>query len=109
MRAAVRLIDYFTGHALVVFDLMGADHTANRAHAVLELLRAQKWTEVSKRDLMVKLSRSEFPTVADLDPALDLLEDHGYVRCQPVHRTGGRGRPPSPRYLIHPHLDESAI
>jgi hypothetical protein len=33
-----------------------------------------------------------------------LLEDHGYVRAQTVHRTGGRGRPPSPRYLVHPRL-----
>ncbi|MFF1476273.1 YfjI family protein [Streptomyces sp. NPDC058301] len=106
MRAAVKLSDYFTGHALAVFDLMGADHTANRAHAVLELLRTQEWSEVSKRDLMVKLSRSEFPTVADLDPALNLLEDHGYIRCQPAMRTGGRGRPPSPRYLIHPQLSD---
>lgn len=76
---------------------------------MLELLRTQKWSEVSKRDLMVKLSRSEFPTVADLDPALDLLEDHGYVRFQPAQRTGGRGRPPSPRYLIHPQLSEPTI
>ncbi|WP_107357945.1 YfjI family protein [Streptomyces agglomeratus] len=109
MRDAVKLSDYFTGHALAVFDLMGADHTANRAHAVLELLRTQQWSEVSRRDLMVKLSRSEFPTVADLDPALNLLEDHGYVRCQPAVRTGGRGRPPSPRYLIHPQLSDPAI
>ncbi|MGW0782274.1 hypothetical protein [Streptomyces sp. NPDC002913] len=53
---------------------------------------------------MTKLSRAEFPTVADLDPALDLLEDHGYVRALPVAKTGGRGRPPSPRYLTHPQL-----
>ncbi|MFE9651245.1 hypothetical protein ACFYO0_45655 [Streptomyces sp. NPDC006365] len=38
----------------------------------------------------------------DLDPALSLLEDHGYVRAQPVVRTGGRDRPPSPRYPVHP-------
>ncbi|MGW6258543.1 YfjI family protein [Streptomyces sp. NPDC055085] len=109
MHAAVKLSDYFTGHALAVFDLMGADHTANRAHTVLDLLRTQGWHEVSKRDLMVKLSRSEFATVADLDPALNLLEDHGYLRSQPVARTGGRGRPPSPRYLIHPHLTDPTV
>ncbi|MEN8650374.1 YfjI family protein [Streptomyces sp. 21So2-11] len=109
MRDAVKLSDYFTGHALVVFDLMGADHTANRARTVYELLRDNEWTEVSKRDVMTKLSRSEFPTVADLDPALNLLEDHGYIRAQPVHRAGGRGRPPSPRYLIHPQLSEPAV
>ena len=104
MSAAVQLSDYFTGHALAVFELMGADQTAARARTVLETLRANQWPEISKRDLMVKLSRSEFPTVADLDPALELLEEHGYVRSQPVQRPGGRGRPPSPRYLIHPGL-----
>lgn len=109
MRDAVKLSDYFTGHALAVFDLMGADHTANRARIVYELLRANQWTEVSKREVMTKLSRSEFPTVADLDPALNLLEDHGYIRVQPVHRSGGRGRPPSPRYLIHPQLSEPTV
>ncbi|WP_093801127.1 YfjI family protein [Streptomyces sp. Wb2n-11] len=109
MADAVKLSDYFTGHALAVFDLMGADHTANRARIVYELLRANAWTEVSKREVMTKLSRAEFPTVADLDPALNLLEEHGYIRAQPVLRSGGRGRPPSPRYLVHPQLSEPAV
>lgn len=104
MRDAVALAEYFASHALAVFDVMGADPTVDRARSVLEALRIHRWNEVSKRDLMVKLSRSEFPTAADLDPALTLLEDHGYVRAQPVIRTGGRGRPPSPRYTVHPHL-----
>ncbi|WP_343243233.1 DUF3987 domain-containing protein [Streptomyces sp. SID12501] len=55
MRDAVKLSDYFTGHALVVFDLMGADHTANRARIVYELLRANEWTEISKREVMTGL------------------------------------------------------
>ncbi|MGW4933503.1 YfjI family protein [Streptomyces sp. NPDC004166] len=106
MRDAIALADYFTGHGLAAFDQMGADPTTERARTVLEALRTHKWAEVSKRDLMVKLSRSEFATAADLDPVLGLLEDHGYVRAQPVTRTGGRGRPPSPRYLVHPRLTD---
>ncbi|MFD9861250.1 YfjI family protein [Streptomyces alboflavus] len=106
MRDAIALADYFTSHGLAAFDVMGADPTTERARSVLDALRANRWREVSKRDLMVKLSRSEFPTAADLDPVLALLEDHGYVRAQPVHRTGGRGRPPSPRYAIHPRLTD---
>ncbi|WP_406273676.1 YfjI family protein [Streptomyces sp. NBC_00191] len=104
MRDAIRLAEYFTSHGLAAFDAMGADPTTDRARSVLETLRTNRWSEVSKRDLMVKLSRSEFRTATELAPALDLLEEHGYVRSQPVHRTGGRGRPPSPRYLIHPRL-----
>lgn len=85
---------------------MGADNITARAHSVLETLRTHRWTDVSKRDLMVKLSRSEFPTAADLDPPLALLEDHGFVRAQPVVRSGGRGRPPSPCYRVHPRLTD---
>ncbi|TSB17936.1 YfjI family protein, partial [Streptomyces benahoarensis] len=105
MRGAVELGEYFTSHGLAAFDTMGADPTADRATSVLETLRAQGWGEFSKRDLMLKVSRSEFPTADALDPALGLLEDHGYLRAQPVQRTGGRGRPPSPRYLTHPRLN----
>jgi hypothetical protein len=104
MRAALTLADYFAGHALAVFDRMGANDTAERARAVLDVLKANQWAEISKRDVFAKVSRSEFPTVAELDSALNLLEDHGYVRALPIVRTGTRGRPPSPRYLIHPDL-----
>lgn len=104
MRAAVELGRYFTAHALAVFEAMGADPTTGRARTILEALRTNQWTEVSKRDLMAKLSRAEFATITDLDPALELLTEHGYLQPKPVQRTGGRGRPPSPRYFIHPKL-----
>nr|WSZ14592.1 YfjI family protein [Streptomyces canus] len=106
MRDAIALAEYFISHSLAAFDSMGADRIVERARTVLEVLHAHGWREVSKRDLMVKLSRSEFRTANDLDPVLALLEDHGYVRAQAVQRTGGRGRPPSPRYLIHPRLTD---
>lgn len=96
MRDAIALAEYFISHSLAAFDSMGADRIVERARTVLEVLHAHGWREVSKRDLMVKLSRSEFRTANDLDPVLALLEDHGYVRAQAVQRTGGRGRPPSP-------------
>ncbi|MFJ2632717.1 YfjI family protein [Streptomyces sp. NPDC087422] len=106
MHAAVTLADYFAGHALAVFDRMGANEAADRARTVVDLLRANHWPEVSKRDLMVKLSRAEFPTAAELDAPLALLEDHGYLRALPALRTAGRGRPPSPRYVVHPYLTD---
>jgi hypothetical protein len=106
MRAAIVLADYFAKHALAVFDHMGADPVISRARTLLEVLRANQWDEVSRRDLFAKLSRSEFPTVADLEPAVNLLEDHGYLRVHLPERTGTRGRPPAPRYQVHPSLRE---
>ncbi|MCQ4082465.1 YfjI family protein [Streptomyces sp. RB6PN25] len=107
MHAAITLADYFTLHALAVFDVMGADPTVNRARTLLDVLRENQWSEVSRRDLFAKLSRAEFPTVEDLEPAADLLEEHGYLRSYVPERTGKRGRPPKPRYQVHPRLRES--
>ncbi|MFC5664098.1 DUF3987 domain-containing protein [Kitasatospora misakiensis] len=105
MAAAVELGDYFTAHALAVFEAMGADSTVTRAATVLDVCRDNRWRTVSRRDLFTKLSRTDFPTAADLDPALSLLEEHGYLRLEAVlPRPRTRGRKPSPRYEIHPAL-----
>ncbi|MEU1627350.1 YfjI family protein [Streptomyces sp. NPDC020096] len=104
MRAAIELGEYYTAHALAVFDAMGADPVVSRARSILEALRDNGWEDVSRRDVFSVLSRSEVPTVADLEPALALLEDHGYLRSYQPERTGKRGRPPAPRLTAHPSL-----
>jgi hypothetical protein len=106
MGAAIELADYFTAHALTVFDLMGADATLARARSLLSVLEDNGWESVSRRDLFAKLSRSEFPTIAELEPVAAVLEEHGYLRSETPPRTGKRGRPPAPRYLIHPSVRE---
>ncbi|MFF8408118.1 DUF3987 domain-containing protein [Streptomyces omiyaensis] len=106
MGAAIELADYFAAHALTVFDLMGADATLARARSLLSVLEGNGWESVSRRDLFAKLSRSEFPTIAELEPAAAVLEEHGYLRSETPPRTGKRGRPPAPRYLIHPSIRE---
>nr|WP_206326324.1 YfjI family protein [Streptomyces sp. N502] len=104
MNAAIELGEYYTAHALAVFDAMGADPVLSRARSALEALRDNEWEDVSRRDLFTAMSRAEVPTVADLEPALALLEDHGYVRTYQPERTGRRGRPPAPRLLVHPQV-----
>ncbi|MFE7443718.1 YfjI family protein [Streptomyces chartreusis] len=104
VRAAIELGDYYTAHALAVFDAMGADPVVSRARSVMEALKENRWDDVSRRDVFTVLSRTEVPCVADLEPALALLEDHGYVRSYQPERTGKRGRPPAPRLQIHPRL-----
>ncbi|MFF3491158.1 DUF3987 domain-containing protein [Streptomyces sp. NPDC002795] len=107
MSAAVEVGDYFAAHALTVFDLMGADATLAHARSLLTVIEDNGWASVTRRDLFAKVSRSEFPTVADLEPTVALLEEHGYLRSETPPRTGKRGRPPAPRYLIHPAVREA--
>ncbi|MGW0119428.1 YfjI family protein [Streptomyces sp. NPDC003327] len=109
MAASTRLGDYFTAHALDVFNAMKADPAQEAAHTVLTHLTENRTATFTKRDLFRAMPRSEFPAMGDLDPALNLLEDHGWVRQQPPPpRTTRGGRPPSPSYETHPRLTPGA-
>ncbi|MFD5437035.1 YfjI family protein [Kitasatospora sp. NPDC127067] len=103
---AIRLGEYFTTHALNVFEAMGADKALAGARTVLKHLTDYPAPSFSRRDLMAKLSRAEFPTVTVLESALGLLEEHGWLRHEPAppRPPGTRGRPPAPRYATHPQL-----
>jgi hypothetical protein len=103
-RAALRMADYFTAHALAAFDHMGVDpvlEAARELYVWLERFRPEKFT---KRELFSAVSRSRFPKVGDLDAPLDLLEQHGWIRREPEPERTGPGRKPSPTYLVHPDL-----
>lgn len=107
MAAATELGDYFTAHATDVFDAMGADPAQEAAHTVLERIRDLRLNGFTKRDLFRALPRADFPAIGALDPALALLEDHGWLRQQPQPNRARRGgRPPSPRYDTHPRLSD---
>jgi hypothetical protein len=97
--AAARLGRYYLGHALGVFDTMGAEPAIDDARTLLHwILRAGG--AFSRRDLFAGVSRGRFRKVGDLDPGLSLLMEHGYLRQVDVARTGP-GRP-SVHYEVHP-------
>lgn len=105
MAAATTLGDYFTAHALDVFDTMSADPAHDAALTALAQLVTGSLAQFTKRELFRMLRRADFPAIGDLDPALTLLEEHGWIRqVPPPPRTGRGGRPPSPRYETHPRI-----
>ena len=105
--AAARLGHYFLAHALAVFDTMSADRTIDDARAVLHWIGRTNQTAFSRRDAFTALSRSRFRKVADLHPALTLLDDHGFIRTRPRPAPTG-GRPASPTWEVHPRAAETA-
>ncbi|MDT0303984.1 YfjI family protein [Streptomonospora wellingtoniae] len=105
MAAAVRLGEYFTAHALAAFDHMGADPEAEKAQLVKDWLSRKKPTRFTVREAFNGLPRGTFRKVADLQPALELLESHGWIRAEPRPVPSAKGgRPPSPAYEVHPEL-----
>jgi hypothetical protein len=105
LTGALRLAGYLVEHARAVFDLMGADPRLDDARWLLDWIGRTGRTQFSRRDAHVAAPRGRFRKATDLDPALTLLEEHGYLRRvvpEPSRDPHGRGRPASPRFLVNP-------
>jgi len=99
---AARLADYLVEHARAVFDLMGADPRMD-ARWLLDWINRTGQVQFTRRDAHHAAPRGHFPKATDLDPALSLLEEHGYLRRVDADPSGPKGgRPPSPRFLVNP-------
>ncbi|MEV5747168.1 DUF3987 domain-containing protein [Actinoallomurus sp. NPDC052308] len=99
--------DYFTAHAKSAYDAIGADPATADAKALLDWTRHTTTTRFAARDAQPAL-RSRFKKITDMDPALRVLETHGWIRRLPPPPRTGRGRPPAPLYEVHPAALEDA-
>jgi len=103
LAGAIRLADYLIDHALAVFDLMGADPRVDDARWLLDWIRRTGQAQFTRRDAHRAAPRGRFLKATDLDPALALLEEHGWLRRVDADSPGPKGgRPPSPRFLVNP-------
>lgn len=101
--AAHDLIQYYTAHAMAAYDTMAVDPNTKRARRILEWLARTGATRLTARDVLLSSSRGSFPGVKDVEAALTILEQHGYLRRLPTPPSGARGgRPPSTVYEAHP-------
>jgi replicative DNA helicase len=101
---AIRLAGYLVQHARAVFDLMGADSRVDDGRWLLDWIGRTNQVQFSRRDAH-QAARGRFRKATDLEPALSLLEEHGWLRRVDPEPSGdpyGRGRPASPRFLVNP-------
>lgn len=96
---AARIGDYYLQHALAAFDLMGADPTVEDAKVLLGWMQRHGRSTFTRRDAFDQ-NRARFGKATNTDPALALLEDHGYVRREDSEPSR-RGRP-SVTYHVNP-------
>jgi hypothetical protein len=126
--SAVRIGHYAIPHAKAAFWQMRADPVVGEALHILEwigrkvtpgepnignignkVLResflsssssSESTVEITKRDLW-RGAMGRHDRVEDIEPALQLLVDHGYLREKPLDGPRGRGRPPV-IFLVNP-------
>jgi hypothetical protein len=100
---AARLAGYLVDHARAVFDLMGADPRVDDARWLLDWITRTNQTQFTRRDAHAAAPRGRFPKATSLDPAIGLLQEHGWLRRVDADPVGPRGgRPASPRFLVNP-------
>ncbi|PRY00432.1 YfjI family protein [Allonocardiopsis opalescens] len=107
MTAAARIGDYYAAHAIAAFDSMHTTPGMADARFLLGWLRRNPVREFTARAIVRATPKGRCSTVADLAPALDLLEQHGWIRQNPTPEQKGRGRPPAPTYSTHPDISGS--
>jgi hypothetical protein len=84
---------------------MGADPRTDDARWLLDWITRTNRTQFTRRDAHRAAPRGRFPKATNVEPALQLLEEHGYLRRvdpEPSRDPHGRGRPASPRFLVNP-------
>ncbi|HEY9411435.1 MAG TPA: YfjI family protein [Jiangellaceae bacterium] len=109
MRDAENVGRYYLDHALATFDLMGkASPTLTDARRVLRWITSNHHTDFTRRELFNAVRSQHFERVDDLEPALDLLTDHGYIARRPAEPNAGRGRP-KVTYDVHPATHQQPL
>jgi hypothetical protein len=102
LKRAIEIGLCYLQHSRAALGEMGADPLVDGARHILEVIKRDNLDRISKRDLFDKVHKdSRFRTVKDLEPVIEVLKDHGYVReIKPKRR--GAGRPPSSVLEINP-------
>ena len=88
-------------HARAAHAAMGADPEVEDAKRVLSWIRRAGRTVFSRRDAF-EGTKGHFKKVETMEPALRVLEQHGFIRERPAADRPGPGRKPSPVYDVNP-------
>ena len=98
MENANRIAMYFLEHAKAAYGMMGANQTEEDAKYLLKRILNTGKDEISKRDLW-QTCKGKFKKVEEMEPALQMLIDMGYV-AEATQNTGGR---PSVKIIVNPY------
>jgi len=99
MNRAIIIGKYFLEHAKYIFSLMGADKTVQDAKYILQRLEGQNKSSLKISEIQSLCKH--FKKQTEMQPALDLLMEYGYVKMKAGKRNTG-GRPEGVYYELNP-------
>ena len=102
---AISFAPYLLEHARAAYAEIGANPASEPARVVVRWIEKTGTTVFTKRDCWQGTRGGAIGKTDDLDPALEMLTEHGYIREeQREEQRAGPGRKPSPRYEVNPRV-----
>lgn len=99
---AIAIGGFYAEHAAIAFGMIGSEGRMQDAEKVWRAIQRNGLSEFSERDAWRLLVR-QFDRKSELESALSLLVDMGYVRATETPYSG-RGQKPSQKYEANPKL-----
>lgn len=101
IRRAVCIGRYAFQHAMYAYSIISADETIEKALHVVSRLRNHRIRDISQSALYQLCLGRFFRDAKELEPVLELLEQHGYI-WRDTLLYSGVGRPPSRTIYVNP-------
>jgi len=102
MQNALGIAATFSDHALIAFDLMGADRSLEQARKVWRWVEHGRYESFTKRNCFNAL-KGTFHRVANIEDPLKVLIEQNYIREIPKEKKVGK---PSTKYSVNPEIIE---
>jgi len=102
-RGAIKIARYLIPHAQAIYAEMGANPQIEKAKRLTRWIQKNEKTAFTKRDAY-RDHRSVFKAVTEIEPVLELLEAHEYIRAQSSPPKTKAGRKPSQVFEVNPNL-----
>lgn len=100
MKAAIRIGHVLAEHALIVFDLMGADPALDGAKAILSWIRRHRLAGFTFRDCHYA-HKSKFKRAKEMEPSIEVLIERHFIRENDREQKPYR---PSRVFCVNPQL-----
>ena len=101
MQRALELASIFSSHALIAFDMMGADKALEQARKIWRWIERGNYRAFTKRDCFRALQGS-FHRAQNMDEPLKVLQERNYI--QEIKQQASSGGRPSKKYYVNPEI-----
>lgn len=102
LRSAITIGRYFLLHAEFAYTQIATDLGIQQALLVIAKLKELGKDTVRHYDLFRVCRGKFFHSASDIDPTLELLQEHGYLRLEEAPSNGRTGRKPGMQVVLNP-------